>query len=182
MPKKFLQKLFPSPEQVRGNPSLKFLSPLFSKPNLWHINRRAVARAFLIGLFTAFLPLPFQMGIAAFFAFYINANLPISMGLVWISNPITIPPIFYGTYLLGALMLGTPPGDFHIELSLDWALNELTAIWIPLFVGSLTVGIVLAVSGYLSIQLAWRMHVASNWKKRKLNRERRQNSDTPPAP
>ena len=88
----------------------------------------------------------------------------------------------FGTYLLGALMLGTPPGDFHIELSLDWALNELTAIWIPLFVGSLTVGIVLAVSGYLSIQLAWRMHVASNWKKRKLNRERRQNSDTPPTP
>jgi uncharacterized protein (DUF2062 family) len=173
MPKKFLQKFFPSPEQVQSNPSLRFLSPLFSKPNLWHVNRRSVARAFLVGLFTAFLPMPFQMGIAAFFAFYANANVPISVGLVWVSNPITIPPLFYGTYLFGTWLLGTPSNSFSIELSLDWVLNELVSIWQPLLVGSLTVGIFLGLCGYFAIHLAWRLHIANNWKKRRINRLKR---------
>ncbi len=177
MPKKLLKRFFPSPDQVKRNRSLKFLAPLFSKPNLWHINRRAVARAFLVGVFTAFLPVPFQMGIAAFLAFYVNANVPISIGLVWISNPVTIPPIFYGTYLLGSWMLGTPSNDFSIELSLQWVLNELGALWAPLFVGSLAAGLVLSVIAYFAMHLAWRMHVAHNWKKRQLIRQRRNETE-----
>lgn len=174
MPKKLLKRFFPSPDQIKRNKSLRFLAPLFSKPNLWHINRRAVARAFLVGVFTAFLPLPFQMGIAAFLAFYVNANVPISVGLVWISNPVTMPPLFYATYLLGNWMLGGESGDFSIELSVEWMLNELGELWAPLFVGSLTTGLVLAVISYFSMHLAWRLHVAHNWKKRRINRLRRQ--------
>lgn len=174
MPKKLLKRFFPSPDQIKRNQSLRFLAPLFSKPNLWHINRRAVARAFLVGVFTAFLPLPFQMGIAAFLAFYVNANVPISVGLVWISNPVTIPPLFYATYLLGTWMLNTPGADFSIELSMEWVLNELGALWAPLFVGSLTTGLVLAVISYFAMHLAWRLHVSHNWKKRRINRLRRQ--------
>jgi len=173
MPKKLFKRFFPSPEQIQRKRSLRFLSPLFSKPNLWHVNRRAVARAFLIGVFTAFLPIPFQMGIAAFLAFYINANVPISVGLVWISNPVTIPPIFYATYLLGVQILNAEPVDFNIELSLDWFLYELTGFWAPLFVGSLAVGIVLSVLAYFGIHLAWRMHVSKAWQKRIQARQRR---------
>jgi len=171
MPKKLIKKIFPSPEQVQSNQSLRFLSPLFAKSNLWHLNRRCVARAFLVGMIAAFLPLPFQMFIAAFIAFYANANLPISVGLVWISNPITIPPLFYGTYLLGAWMLDTPSTELEIELSLEWAMTELGNIWEPLFVGSLTTGITLGVISYFLIHLVWRMHVWDNWKKRKLRQK-----------
>ncbi|WP_430462399.1 DUF2062 domain-containing protein [Thalassolituus sp. LLYu03] len=173
MPKKFLQKFFPSPEQVKNNPSLRLLSPLFAKPNLWHVNRRSVARAFLVGMFCAFLPLPFQMGIAAFIAFYANANVPISVGLVWITNPFTMPPIFYATYRLGTWMLNTPTSQFNIELSVDWVLNELGNIWEPLFVGSLTAGVVFGLISYVGIQIAWRRHVYNNWRKRQLSRLKR---------
>ncbi|MDO6681182.1 DUF2062 domain-containing protein [Oceanobacter sp. 5_MG-2023] len=166
MPKKLLKRIFPTPEQVQTNKSLQFLSPLFAKPNLWHLNRRSVARAFLVGLFAAFLPLPFQMGIAALIAFYANANMPISVGLVWISNPLTIPPIFYTTYLFGTWILNTPSREFHIELSLDWVLTELTQVWEPLIVGSLTTGIVLGVASYFIVDWSWRKHVWDNWKKR----------------
>lgn len=172
MPKKLLKKVFPTPEQVQANPSLAFLSPLFSKPNLWHLNRRSVARAFLIGLFAAFLPLPFQMVISAFIAFYLNANVPISVGLVWISNPITMPPMFYSTYVFGTWMLDTPATEFNIELSIDWVMTELNAIWKPLFAGSMTAGLVCGLIGYFGIHIAWRMHVISNWKKRKINRQK----------
>ncbi|MDK2778964.1 MAG: DUF2062 domain-containing protein [Pseudomonadota bacterium] len=173
MPKKFLKKFFPSPEQVQGNPSLRFLAPLFVKPNLWHINRRSVARAFLVGLFCAMLPLPFQMGIAAFIAFYANANVPISIGLVWITNPFTMPPIFYATYRFGVWLLNSPPREFSIELSVDWVLSELGAIWEPLLTGSVVAGLICGMIGFIAIQIAWRRHVIRNWKKRRLTRLKR---------
>jgi uncharacterized protein len=181
MPKKFLKRFFPSPEQVKANKSLRFLSPLFSKPNLWHLNRRSVARAFLVGLFAAFIPMPFQMGLAALIAFYANANVPISVGMVWLTNPITIPPIYYATYKLGTWILNTPPNDFHIELSLSWVVNELGNVWEPLLVGCVTAGIVLGISGYFLIHFFWRMHVLDSWKKRAL-RPKKKTTKTIPDP
>ncbi len=173
MPKHYIKRLFPSPEKVRQSPSLKLLSPFFAKPYLWHINRRGVARAFLIGVFTAFLPIPFQMLIAAFLALYVNANVPISVTLVWISNPLTIPPIFYATYLLGTQLLGMPVTDFSIELSMDWFLQEVSNIWAPLLVGSLLAGIVLAVISYFAIHLIWRAHIRHQWQHRQQVRRLR---------
>ena len=64
--------------------------------------------------------------------------------------------------------------EFSIELSLDWVMTELNALWKPLFVGSITVGLVLGVLGYFGIHIAWRMHVMSNWKKRRINRQKLQ--------
>lgn len=177
MPKRLLQKWFPSPEQIRNNSSLKFLAPLFSRPNLWHVNRRSVARAFVAGLFFAMLPVPFQMVFAACLAFMINANVPIAVGLVWITNPLTMPPIFYATYRLGAWMLDMPTRTFDVELSAEWLLQELNAIWQPLFLGSVTTGIILSATSYFAIRLAWRLHVIRNLNKRRLNRTRRAAED-----
>ncbi|MAX98648.1 MAG: ATP-binding protein [Oceanospirillaceae bacterium] len=173
MPKKFLQKYFPSPEQVQSNPSLKLLAPLFAKPNLFHVNRHSVSRAFLVGLFCAFLPLPFQMGIAALMAFYANANMPMSIGLVWITNPFTMAPIFYATYRFGTWLLNTPPNPFSIELSVQWVLSELGNIWQPLFAGSMVSGVICGVGGYIAIQIIWRRHVVQNWERRRISRLKR---------
>lgn len=175
MPKKILKRVFPSPDVVKSNPSLRFLSPLFSKTNLWHLNRRSVSRAFFIGLLVAFLPLPFQMFIVAFVAFYVNANVPISVGLVWISNPVTAPPLFYATYVLGTWILDSPPHEFSIELSIDWFMSELAAIWKPLWVGSLLTGFVLGVSGYIGSVIAWRLYVLRLWEIRRLKRLKKAN-------
>ncbi|MGB1092209.1 MAG: DUF2062 domain-containing protein [Oceanobacter sp.] len=166
MPKRLFKRIFPTPEQVQSNKSLRFLSPLFSNPNLWHLNRRSVARAFLIGLFAAFVPMPFQMGLAALLAFFVQANVPIAVGLVWISNPLTIPPLFYGTYLIGAWMLGRPPRNIEVELSVDWVLAELGNVWEPLVIGSLATGILLGLIGYFAINWFWKNHAWNNWKKR----------------
>lgn len=167
MPKKFFKRVFPSPEDIQGNKSLSFLAPLFANPNLWHLNRRSVSRAFMVGLFAAFLPMPFQMAIAALFAFWANANVPISVGLVWVSNPVTIPPLFYGTYLFGTWILNSPHREFHIELTVDWVLSELSQVWEPLLVGSLAAGIIAGVLGYVIVDWFWRKHVWDSWKKRK---------------
>lgn len=170
MPKHLLKRYFPSPEAVKSNPSLKALQPLFVRESIWHLNRKSVARAFFIGIFAAFLPMPFQMVVAAFVAFYLHANIAIAVGLVWISNPITIPPIFYATYVLGTWMLDIPSKEMVIELSVEWVTNEISLVWKPLVLGSLTAGLTFAIAGYVGIQLAWRAHVVSRWKKRRQQR------------
>jgi len=170
MPKKRLQKLFPTPEQVRQNKSLAFLAPLMGKPNLWHLNRRSVAQAFFIGIFCAFIPMPFQMALAAVLAFYLNSNLPISVGLVWLSNPITMPPLFYATYSLGAYLLDIPAREFNSDMSLDSLFAQLNDIWLPLYLGSLLAGLIFASLGYIGMRILWRMHVVSHWNKRKTER------------
>ena len=92
---------------------------------------------------------------------------------MWISNPVTIPPIFYATYLLGAQILNADPLDFNIELSIDWVLNNLADFWAPLFVGSLVAGIFLSVIAYFAIHLVWRRHVSKAWEKRKRLRQQK---------
>jgi len=176
MPKKKLQKLFPTPEQVRQNKSLSFLAPLMGKPNLWHLNRRSVAQAFFIGIFCAFIPMPFQMVLAALLAFYFNSNLPISVGLVWLSNPITMPPLFYATYSLGAYILDIPAREFSTDMGLESLLAELNEIWLPLYLGSVLAGLVFATLAYIGMRIIWRMHVISMWNKRKEERLARNKS------
>jgi len=175
MPKKKLQKLFPTPEQVKNNKSLAFLKPLMGKPNLWHLNRRSVAQAFFIGIFCAFIPMPFQMVLAALLAFYFNSNLPISVGLVWLSNPITMPPLFYATYSLGAYLMDIPAREFNSNMSLDSLLAELNVIWLPLYLGSIVAGLFFASLGYVGMRVLWRINVIKHWNNRKAERLRRGN-------
>ncbi len=166
MPKKALKKLFPNTKSIQEHPSLQFLGSLLHQPNLWHLNRRSVSRAFLVGIFFAFMPMPFQMVAAAIAGVFIHSNLPISIGLVWISNPITIPPIFYFTYKVGASVLNIPTQPFAIELSLEWALEKLGGIWEPLLLGSLICALIFSTLGYVGIRLFWRWNVIHHWKKR----------------
>ncbi len=173
MLKQVFQKYFPSPQTIQEHPSLQFLGKLLHDPNLWHLNRRSISRAFIVGVFCAFLPMPFQMVVAAVIGIMVRSNLPISIGLVWISNPITIPPIFYFTYLVGAEILDLPSRPFEIELSVEWAMTELGAIWKPLLLGSLICGVIFSSIGYIGIRLFWRWHVIRHWNKRKLQRQQR---------
>ena len=116
--------------------------------------------------------MPFQMALAALLAFYFNSNLPISVGLVWISNPITMPPIFYATYSLGAYILDIPARDFTSEMSMEYLVAQLNEIWLPLYLGSIITGLVLASLSYIGMRILWRMHVVSHWNKRQESRKK----------
>ncbi|TNE98881.1 MAG: DUF2062 domain-containing protein [Gammaproteobacteria bacterium] len=178
MPKKFMKRYLPSPEKVKDMKSLHFLGDILHEPNLWHINRHSVARAFLVGIWFCFIPMPFQMVAAAFFAIWFNANLPLSVVLVWISNPITMPPLFYFNYKIGALALNRPVLDFDFELSWSWISHRLVDIGVPLYLGSLIVATICACLAYLIIQYLWRRKIRSDWHIRQSERcKRRRSSD-----
>lgn len=167
MPRRFLKRYSPSPKTIRENKALSLLGENIHNPGLWHMNRYSVAKAFAIGLFFTWLPIPLQTVIAGFFAIYFRAHLPLSVALVFISNPITIPPMFYFAYKLGSVLLGLDPQSVPMDLSWEWFSTTLGQIWQPLLFGCLILAIISSVSGYFLITLIWKQNIRKRWQKRK---------------
>ncbi len=170
MPRDFFKRYMPDPETIKHNRSLRFLGNLIHDTNLWQLNRHSIARAVAVGLFWALIPIPMQMLASALVAILLRANLPLSIGLVWLTNPITMPPIFYATYKLGAWLLGTPSVSMPDQFSLQWVMEVTTTHWQPLYFGSLVAAIVLSITGYFGTLLYWRWWVARSWKRRQAKR------------
>jgi len=167
MAKKLVQSYMPSHDKVLNNRYLKIFGYLLKDPNLFHINRRSVAGAFAVGLFFAWMPVPFQMVLAAAIAIPVRVNLIISVALVWISNPLTMPPLFYFAYRLGGLILGIEADGFNFELSFEWLANGLLAIWQPFLLGCFIMAITSSVLSYSLIRLLWRWNIVRRWEQRK---------------
>ena len=170
MPKHLIRRFAPDHQALREHRHLQIFGKLLHDPNLWHLNRRSVSGAFAVGLFWAMIPMPFQMVAAAATSILFRVNLPIAVALVWITNPLTMPPIFYGAYKVGAWILDTPVRNIQFELTVEWITNELSAIWQPFLLGCFISGLFFATLGNVAIRLFWRWHVNHNWRKRKQAR------------
>lgn len=165
MPRKFFKRYAPSPRQIKEHKFLQVFGSFLLEPNLWFFNRRSVSGAVAIGLFWTFMPIPLQMIAVAICAILLRVNLPISVALVWISNPITMPPIFYLAYQVGSWILQTPPvHDF--ALTIEWIGQSMSIIWMPLLVGSVVCGLLFGGAGYVAVQFYWRRRMAMYLKRR----------------
>ena len=178
MPKKFLNRWLPAPHKILNSRAIKWMGPLFMDPNLFHINRVSISTSFFIGLFVAFLPIPGQTILVALLAFFFRSNLPVAVALVWISNPLTIAPLFMFTYGIGVLLLGLEFTAFTIELSWSWAIGQGKLIWLPLLTGSLVAGFICGGLGYIAIHQLWKWKVLRNWTLRQKKRSDMQPKNT----
>lgn len=160
----------PSRERIHGNRFLRIFGTLLHQQNLWHLNRDSVARAFAIGVFWASIPMPFQMLPAAGCAIFFRANIALSVALVWLTNPITMPPIFYAEYLLGTWVLGMHVEFQDFALSWDWISRNFEALWKPWYLGAVISGVVCSALSYLFIHSLWRWHIIRKLKARRLIR------------
>ncbi len=170
MPRKFLKRHSPSAHSIRKNRALSMLGEGLHKPSLWLFNRNSVARAFAIGLFCTWIPFPLQTLLAALLAVYYRAHLPLSVALVFVTNPVTIPPMFYFAYKLGSVMLGMELKAVEMDLSWNWFTSILGQIWQPLLFGCLILAIVSSAVGYFAINTLWRKDVRKSWKRRSKKR------------
>jgi len=173
MPRHVIKRLMPDHKTVREHRHLRWLGTLLHDPNLWHLNRRSVAGAAFIGLFCAFLPVPFQMVLAALAAIVLRINLPIAVVLVWVTNPLTMGPIFFFAYKVGTLILNTPLSPALAKTgTMVWLGNQMQAVWQPLLLGSLVCGTLSGLIGALFVRISWRLHVIQRWKARRKRKAR----------
>lgn len=177
MPRKLLRRWLPTDQTFKEHKRLRWLGDLLHDPNIWHLNRRSVAGAVSVGLFMAWVPVPIQMWIAAFVAIVIRVNLPISVLGVWITNPVTIPPMFLFAAQLGAWILGRQLTVQEFNFSWDWLTAQADVFWEPLLLGCGVLAVTGAVFGNLLVRLLWRLHVIRSWQERRQRRLR-----APPDP
>ena len=155
---------------MREEGLVRLFGRALQNPNLWHLNRHSVSMAVAVGLFAAFMPVPVQMVLAAAGAVAFGCNLPVSVVVVWVSNPITMPPLFFASYKFGAWLLNQTPQSVHFEMSVEWLFTKLVDIWQPFLLGCFTLGLAAAAVGYLTVQIIWRIHVIQSWKERRSRR------------
>jgi len=167
LPKHLIKRFAPDHDSIRNHKQLRMFGRLLHDPNLWHLNRRSVSGAFAVGLFWAFIPIPLQMVLSAATAIPARVNLPISVTLVWVTNPFTIPPMFYFNYLVGTWIMGTSPEQIEFKLTVECLTESMASIWLPLYLGSLVCAVIAAVIGYFSMRGLWRLYVVRHLKKRR---------------
>ena len=166
MPRRFIKRYMPAPHTLREHKHLRIYGDRLRDPNVWHLNRRSVSGAVAVGLFSAYLPIPFEMVVAAFLALVFRVNLPISVALVWISNPLTWAPLYAPAYLLGAYLIPVP-NPFFDRLGLMLVAQQYVVLW----AGCMIIGPLVAIIGYFSVQGAWRFYVVRAWRRRTSRRK-----------
>ncbi len=131
-------------------------------------NRRMVSKAVFIGLFIAFIPMPFQMLLVLVLIPFVKFNVPIALAMCWISNPLTMPAIYYIEYLTGSLILGIEIAP--VEMTLEWFSENIDNIFIPLYFGTLIYSLSIASGAYWLVNHFWK---GSVHKDKKLHRNER---------
>jgi len=157
-----LKRYSPKREDV----NLGWLNQHLHEPQLWKWNKRSISRAFSIGLFCAFMPIPLHTLLAAVLAVFFSSNILLSMALVWVNNPITMLPIYYYTYKLGSFITGME-FDPSFVFTWEYMLDNLTTTTIALWVGGLIIAPIAAILGFITIQLIYKYRAFKRIKRRR---------------
>ena len=146
-----LKRYSPKREEI----NLGWLNQHLQDPQLWKWNKRTISRAFAIGLFCAFMPIPLHTLLAAALAVVFSSNILLSIALVWVNNPITMVPIYYYTYKLGSFITGMELDPSFI-FTWEYMLDNLTSTTISLWVGGLIIAPIAGILGFIAILLIYK--------------------------
>ena len=161
MIRKFFRK------KASGKGKIDTLLDKYKLPRAYfNVNRKMVTRGVFIGLFWGFIPMPVQMLAVIAMTPFFRFNVPIAIVMVWLSNPLTMAPMYYMEYLTGNFLLGRE-GISDIELTLTWFSNHMSDIFVPLYVGTAFYSIVVSGIIYLLLNWLWIRSVKEEKKQKK---------------
>ncbi len=135
-----------------------------------------IALGVAIGIFVTWTPtIGLQMALTIALSLLLRANKFVGVPFVWLSNPFTLVPVYGPNYMVGSWILG---GNYTWSTFTNaiaeataceggwWAttcawLNATMSIFAPLWLGSIIVGLALALISYPAIYwgvVAYRRH------------------------
>ncbi|MEC7394261.1 MAG: DUF2062 domain-containing protein [Verrucomicrobiota bacterium] len=154
--KKWMRPL-PRRSNVHRYPILKWFSKTaYDRSYLWSFRGKTIIPALFWGLWIAMLPIVgLQMLVVFLLAILLRANLPVIVALQWISNPLTMGPIYFADYQIGMTFLGLVGVDYQrnklLKRNYDWSdfnFSDLLALvdtLPPMMIGGSIIGIFLGV-------------------------------------
>ncbi len=181
MPRKYFRKYLPDHTTVREHRFLRPFQSWLKHPNLWHLNRHSVAGGLAAGLFGGLAPGPVQMGIAAILAIVFRVNLPVAVITTLYTNPLTWPPLILAAYGIGSWVTGGN-GVGYQDFNFDWHVQPwsefpaafgdwLLGLGTTFLIGDLILACLLAVLGYIAVQVGWRLHIQAYLRRRKRRKQ-----------
>ena len=168
MPRRFFRKFAFKRHELVDRWYFAPFRRLLHDHRLWGIRRKTVVPAFALGLFVSSFPFPGHVAVASLAALLMRINVPVAAVTTFIVNPITMYPVFYFAYRVGAWLLSIQPGPFSFELSLEWVTTALGSIWQPMLLGCVVVGSIAALVGDVALDALWRysLHDCKSRKRR----------------
>jgi uncharacterized protein len=163
----------PTRANIAENRWLKPFARHLLRPDLWHLNRRSVPRAVALGLFVAPVIPVAHTFVAALLAVPTRANIVIAAAVTWLINPFTMPPFYYGAYLIGRSLLKLDQISPVPEVS-SQATHQASewASWLvdksgPAALGTIVLATLIAAIGYLLASFVWRVRIGRKWRNRR---------------
>lgn len=109
-----------------------------------------IALGMAIGIFVSITPIiPLQTIVAVALAFLVRGSKPAAALGTWVSNPLTVPLVYYADYKLGCILLNCQTMTDSISFNSFSELMDLgLEVTSAMLLGSLVIGAVLGVAGY----------------------------------
>lgn len=176
-----LRRLLPNRRQLRQSRWLTWLGPRLHNPVLWRWSRHEVALGAALGVFFSLtLPLA-HMPLAAGASVLLRANIPTALATTWITNPVTVGPLYYAAYRIGTRLVGPADAVPDVEAAIpDPALDAspdsrgehrlrhgLAHVGKPLLAGMAVMATAASLAAYALITALWWLVV---WLKRARSR------------
>jgi uncharacterized protein (DUF2062 family) len=167
MPRRVFKSLNRQRHRLKERWFLKPFRLLLEHPVYWSLNRRNVTRAFAVGLFIAFIPLPIHILLAPAIALILRLNIPAVVAGTLLTNPFTVVPLYVTAYWVGAQMLGIPERHVEFAMTWEWLQTELLPIWKPFLLGCFVMGALSALAGYALLGGLWHITLVMKYHERK---------------
>lgn len=119
--------------------------------------RKMISRGVSLGVFIAMIPMPFQMLAVLLFIPIFRFNVPVALLMCWVTNPFTMPFIYYVEYLTGSFFLDIETKN--VQISLEWFQNNFENIIYPLYLGTLFYSIIFSSLAYYLLTHFWKQSV-----------------------
>lgn len=177
--RRWFARQMPTRESIEQVGWLRPVAHIVLRSDLWRFHRRSVPRGVALGLIVGiFLMIPgLQIIGAVLVSLPFRANVPLAVGMTFLSNPFTTPFILLASLGLGNRLLGLHADvstlmtlhqhGANLKVYMNWLFSDAA----PALLGGLAlISIVSGMIGYCLAALLWQWWISHKWRHRATHR------------